>query len=76
MQLLDLYVGEDIRRLALERVSPAAEHTTAWHATQRVRRRAMRDAALLWLGDQFVVVGERLRGWSTAGEAQLPLSQG
>lgn len=76
MQLLDLYVGEDIRRIASEHVSPAAEHTFAWHAGQRVRRRAMRRASMLWLGDQFVEVGERLRAWSSAGEARVPLSQG
>lgn len=76
MQMLDLYVGEDIRRLECERRVPAAQHTLAWLEAQRAHRRAVRHAALLWLGDHFVLVGERLRAWSSAGEVRVSASRG
>ena len=69
MNYNEMYVREELRRLAVERPDKAARHRHRWLAEREAQRSARRRALIGWLGDRLVAAGERLRSGSTAGIA-------
>jgi hypothetical protein len=69
MNYNEMYIREELRRLAVERPDRAARHRRRWLAEREAQRSARRRALIGWLGDRLVAAGERLRSWSAAGIA-------
>lgn len=67
MNYNEMYIREELRRLAAERPNKAARHYESWLADRAAERSARRRALIGWLGDCMVAAGERLRSRSMAG---------
>lgn len=80
MNLKDLYVEEDLRRLRGASLTPGERHTIDWlthaagdrarHRPSSVAANSTTRAVLRWLGSRLVHVGERLQAWSAAGRPE------
>ena len=66
---LDLYAGETARRIELDNPTKAAQYRARWLRDRELARAARLRAAVGWLGDRCVQLGERLRAWAAADVA-------